>query len=775
MAEFLSPSIDYMKRLVKGNFEIRILENGEFRTIWSVIRNNFDDNWDETRKFLAQKNKTSNVFFTLNPLLPACESKTAFGHKFIKVRSGEGISDNEIAEYRWLLIDLDPERNPKDISSSDEEKVAAWGKAQEIKAFLKKEGFLDPVFCDSGNGYHLLYRISLVNTKETTTLLKNVLAGLSQRFSDDVVKVDRKVFNAARIVKFYGTVARKGKNDVANGRTHRPSGIIEFPDMAELKVNTVDLLEKLVIPKEKKENSSSSSGSQEDSVNFVRDFLENHDIAFREEEKHGVFYFYLEDGCVFNEEHKGKDACLIINEEGKRIYKCFHDSCDGMHWKDFVRVFEPDYKTYEERKEAEEAYFAKEFGQQVEDEETESSEKELVQIERNEKGKALANIGNYLKVLREDKLLKGMIGYNVLTDLPQNKRENREWRDSDDATVLCYIESKYHFYKNETYSHALKKVLDENRFSPVKEALDKLKWDGVKRVETSLIDYLGADDTEYVRFISKMMFVAAIARTYKPGCKYDNMPILIGEQGCGKSTFCERMALHPEFFTDSVRGVGDKEAIEQILGSWIVEWGEMSAMRRARDAESLKLFISQCKDKCRKAYSRNTVVIPRMCVFIGTSNDKDGLLTDRTGNRRFFPVEVTRGQKSLWHENVQHEFEQMYAEAKELYKAGFDLKVPKALTEVVAAQQEKFVAEDSRVGLIEHWIESQPELENVCVRQIWDEALEHEGKEPSRQESIELGRILSSFKFLKRKGNVRMPKYGVQKCWQVEKPDWFDV
>ena len=254
MAEFLSPSLDYMKRLVKGNFEIRILENGEYRTVWSVIRNNFDDNWDETRKFLAQKNKTSNVFFTLNPLLPACESKTAFGHKFIRVRSGEGISDNEIAEYRWLLIDLDPERNPKDISSSDEEKVAAWDKAQEIKAFLKKEGFLDPVFCDSGNGYHLLYRISLVNSKENTTLLKNVLDGLSQRFSNDVVKVDRKVFNAARIVKFYGTVARKGKNDTANGRTHRPSGIIEFPDMAELKINTIDLLEKLIIPKEKKEN-----------------------------------------------------------------------------------------------------------------------------------------------------------------------------------------------------------------------------------------------------------------------------------------------------------------------------------------------------------------------------------------------------------------------------------------------------------------------------------------------------------------------------------------
>jgi len=566
----LKNSAKYMKRLVSDLFEIRILEKSQYRTTWSCIRKDFEENWDSTRRKISSLNRTSNVFFTLNPLLPGCQSKTAFGTKFIKAREGEGVSDSDIAECRYLYIDFDPERTPKDISASDEEKNLAWEKALQVRDFMIGKGFYPPIFCDSGNGYHLLFRISLENTKENTNLVRGVLLGLSDRFSDDFVKIDRKVFNAARISKYYGTYARKGRDDQENGRPHRPSGFIDFPDLAEINVNEKSLLESLAVIEEKKESSFSGSGSQDESIDFVRSFLEEHDIPHKEADKLGATYFYLTDGCVFNDEHKGKDACVIVNEEGKRNYKCFHDSCEGLHWKDFVRVFEPDYKTFEERQEAEKAILEEMFGEEVEDEGASIPRKEmpdLVEIERNEKGKALATIDNYLRVFRNDPMLKDMFGFNELSQMPFNMNFKREWRDSDDSRVLHYIETRYKFLKFETFYAAVKIRFDETRFHPIRKMIDDVVWDGTPRMETSLIDYLGAEDSAYSRFLSKMLFVAAVARVYEPGCKYDNMVIFVGDQGCGKSTFCERMALDPEYFTDSVRGIGTKEGIEQLSGS----------------------------------------------------------------------------------------------------------------------------------------------------------------------------------------------------------------
>lgn len=773
----LKNSAKYMKRLVSDLFEIRILEKSQYRTTWSCIRKDFEENWDSTRRKISSLNRTSNVFFTLNPLLPGCQSKTAFGTKFIKAREGEGVSDSDIAEYRYLYIDFDPERTPKDISASDEEKNLAWEKALQVRDFMIEKGFYPPIFCDSGNGYHLLFRISLENTKENTNLVRGVLLGLSDRFSDDFVKIDRKVFNAARISKYYGTYARKGRDDQENGRPHRPSGFIDFPDLAEINVNEKSLLESLAVIEEKKESSFSGSGSQEDSVDFVRNFFEEHDIDYKETDKLGATYFYLTDGCVFNDEHKGKDACVIVNEEGKRIYKCFHDSCEGKHWKDFVRVFEPDYKTFEERQEADKAFLEEVFGEEVEDEGASASRKEmpdLVEIERNEKGKALATIDNYLRIFRNDPMLKDMFGFNELSQMPFNMNFKREWRDSDDSRVLHYIETRYKFLKFETFYAAVKIRFDETRFHPIRKMIDDVVWDGVPRVETAFIDYLGAEDSKYSRFLAKMLFVAAVARVYDPGCKYDNMVIFVGDQGCGKSTFCERMALDPEYFTDSVRGIGTKEGIEQLSGSWIVEWGEMSAMRRAKDAETLKLFISQRKDKCRKAWGRRVEEVPRMCVFIGTSNDEDGLLTDRTGNRRFFPIDVGVGKKSLWSKNINDEFKQIYAEAKVLYKKGFDLTVPKSLLSEVATEQESKLVEDPREGIIDNWISCQPELKYVCTKLVWDEALDLGDRPMTRQDSIDLGRIFKRNSRLKKSDRVTFEKYGRQKTWEVTHPD-FDV
>ena len=767
---------DLMRRLVDGTFELRILQKDKFNSVWSCIRDDFDKDWATTRRKLVELNKKANVFFTLNPLKPACRSKMACGAEFVQVRSGEGVSDSEIEKYRWLLIDLDPDR-PKDISSSDEEKALAYQKAQEIKAFLVEKGFFEPVFCDSGNGYHLLFRIDIENSKESSNLLRDFLNTLSEKFSDSQVKVDRKVFNAARIVKYYGSTARKGKDDEANGRPHRVSGFVCFPDDAESKVNPKELIESLVEQKPKKEKGN-FSGSQTESIDAVREFLDEYDIAYREEDKQDGFYFYLEDGCVFNPDHKGKDACVIVNQDGMRIYKCFHDSCEGNHWKDFVKLFDPEYKTFEERK-AEDANILQDMfgGEESELElpmERPQAEYRLVEVQRNEKGKVLPTIENYLNILREDRELKDLFGFNELSQMTQNKRTGKDWRDSDDAKIMLYIEKMYGINKKEAFTQAKSIREEQMAFNPVKDILDALVWDGQPRLETSFINYLGAEDSEYTRFLAKMIFVAAVKRAYEPGCKFDNMVVLVGPQGCGKSTFCERMALKEEFFTDSIRGVGSKEAIEQLLGSWVVEWGEMSAMRRAKDAETLKLFLAQKVDKFRNAYGKYTLRVPRRCIFIGTSNDTEGLLTDRTGNRRFFPIEVSSGRKSLVSKTVRAEFEQIYAEAKELYKKGFKLYVPEKLYTVVSQKQEDFLVEDPRESTIVKWIETQEGLKKVCTKMVWREALGLRVEDMKQKDSIELGKIFNRIPFLKKmKHKTAFDEYGYLNTWENEKDDFM--
>lgn len=770
----LKNSPELLKKLISGTFEIRILENGQYKTVWSCIRSDFDEGWGITRKKISTLNKTSNVFFSLNPLLPACKSKSAYGVDFIRVKSGEGVSDSEIDRYNWLLIDLDPSR-PKDISSTDEEKGKAFQKAQEVKSFLMEKGFFAPVFCDSGNGFHLLFRVDLENSKENSNLLRDLLKSLSDMFSDDHVKVDRKVFNAARIVKFYGTVSRKGLNDAKNGRPHRQSGFIDFPEGAETKPNSLELLQSVITVEPKKEKTN-FGGSQAESVEAVRDFMDSHDILYREEEKHDGFYFFLEEGCVFDENHKGKDACVIVNPEGMRIYKCFHDSCEGKHWKDFVREFDPDYKTFEERK-AEDANILQEmFGEEApRAEPSDAHIFKLVEVQRSEKGKVLPTIENYLNILKEDQELKDLFGFNELSQMTQNKRTGKDWKDSDDAKIMLYIEKMYGINKKEAFNQAKSIREEQMSFNPVKEILDSLVWDKTPRLETCLIDYLGAEDSEYTRFLAQMLFVAAIKRVYEPGCKYDNMVVLVGPQGCGKSTFCERMALKEEFFTDSIRGIGSKEAIEQLLGSWIVEWGEMSAMRRAKDAETLKLFLAQKVDKFRNAYGKYTIRVPRRCIFIGTSNDTEGLLTDRTGNRRFFPVEVSFGKKSLVAKTTNEEFLQLYAEAKTLYKKGFKLYVPERLYTVVNQKQEDFLVEDPRESTIVKWIEAQCGLKKVCTKMVWREALGLRIEDMRQKDSIELGKLFNRIPFLsKMKHKVSFEEYGYLNAWENTKDD-FDI
>lgn len=267
-------------------------------------------------------------------------------------------------------------------------------------------------------------------------------------------------------------------------------------------------------------------------------------------------------------------------------------------------------------------------------------------------GKPLSNLANVLAMLRNTTELTYLVAYDemareiVLTspipfhaDLDERAFHARRPLADDDATRLQeYLQAAglTHVSK-ETVQNALDVLARENSFHPVRDYLRSLKWDGVRRISTWLIQYCGAEDSEYVRQVGRMFLIGMMARVRSPGCKVDHMPILEGAQGGGKSTVCA--ILGGEWFSDSLPELrSHKDVSQHLRGKWLVEVGELHAMSNAENA-LLKSFLARTEERYRPAYGRREVTEPRQSVFIGTTNS-DSYLKDETGGRRFWPVKV---------------------------------------------------------------------------------------------------------------------------------------
>lgn len=326
------------------------------------------------------------------------------------------------------------------------------------------------------------------------------------------------------------------------------------------------------------------------------------------------------------------------------------------------------------------------------------------------KGQLKSTIENVLIILENDYFLKGRMGYNefanravVLDKLPWSDEINRDWKDDDDAGLRYYIEKAYDITAVNKILDALALCFRNNSFHPVREYLTSLTWDGVERVETLLVDYLGAEDSLYTRAVTRKHMAGAVARIMQPGIKYDYMLTLSGPQGIGKSSLIR--ILGGDWYNDSLTTVAGKEAYEQLQGSWLMELGELMATKKA-DIETLKQFLSKNEDIYRVAYGRRTSRFPRQCVFWGTSNDKE-FLRDKTGNRRFWPVDcsIQKGTKNIFHE-LMKERDQIWAEAVELYKAGEKLYLEGTELEEALRQQEDHSEESAKTGLILEYLDT---------------------------------------------------------------------
>lgn len=333
------------------------------------------------------------------------------------------------------------------------------------------------------------------------------------------------------------------------------------------------------------------------------------------------------------------------------------------------------------------------------------------QLTCNKNGKFDNTINNVQLIMEHDAGLRGKYFYDtfkermtVCGDLPWCKLADRmttTWTDTDDAGLRNFLEIKYEIVNTMKIGDAVLLAMQSCMRHPVREYLLNLKWDGVARADTIFIDYLGAEDTEYTRTVTRKALIGAVARIMQPGCKHDHILVLVGPQGCRKSTTLAKLG--KSWFSDSFYTVQGKEAYEQIQGFWLIEMGEMAATRKA-ELESIKQFVSKQSDSYRAAYAKRTQEHPRQCAFFGTTND-DEFLRDATGGRRFWPVTVTDKGRETGDYFTAEIVDQVWAEIVMRYSAGENWYLDNAKIEAVARQiQDAHTEMNGKQGLLEQFV-----------------------------------------------------------------------
>ena len=332
-------------------------------------------------------------------------------------------------------------------------------------------------------------------------------------------------------------------------------------------------------------------------------------------------------------------------------------------------------------------------------------------LQRNQNGAVKGTIDNILIILDGDPALKGKFALNlfanrgeVLGALPWQKDSKRRlWSDTDSNGLYWYLERMWGITQRGNIDSALDIHAATHAFNEVQDYINGLTWDGVPRLDTLLIDYLGAKDTAYNRAVCRKSFTGAIARAMTPGCKYDTMLILAGPQGIGKSTLLDKMSRG--WFNDSIRTFEGKEASELLQGVWLVEVAELDAFRRT-DIARIKQFLSLKADRYRAAYGRHVKELPRCCVFFGTCNEME-FLQDTTGNRRFWPVDVGENtpDKRVWSDLTDDIINQVWAEAKMRWQTGEKLYLTGAIETEAKLKQEEHREASVREGIILEFME----------------------------------------------------------------------
>ena len=345
-------------------------------------------------------------------------------------------------------------------------------------------------------------------------------------------------------------------------------------------------------------------------------------------------------------------------------------------------------------------------------------------LQKTLKGNVKQSVGNLVTVLlnpkysKAKKLYEGQIFYDKFTNEIKIKgkiigekgiRPNqiRLWDDSLNNRLGLEIEKHFDLnYNANKMWEAIKFVANQYEVSPPKQYLERLKWDGDEGAIRKLLPtYLGAEDTDLNAWIMEHMILGLIKRVIEPGSKFDEMMVLVGGQGIGKSTFARYLAIEEDWFC-TIENIQGKDAVMNLMGKTVVEIEEFVALRNAKSANEAKSFLSKLSDRIRIPYEKFSTDVPRTCILIGTLNERT-FLNDHTGERRYLPVECHKDKrtKAVYPDkeylndlsekeyllSIREDFNQALAYGYQLYKNDLhSWTIPKDLLKDLYEEQEKF-------------------------------------------------------------------------------------
>lgn len=421
----------------------------------------------------------------------------------------------------------------------------------------------------------------------------------------------------------------------------------------------------------------------------------------------------------------------------------------------------------------------------------------LEEMEVDRAGLYLATINNIVLVMENDPALKGCFRLNefehreeAARDLPWRKIGKRDAYigDSDISNLRHYMETIYGVSSAQKLDDALAIVMRRHKYHPIRDYLNKLEWDGIKRAETLWIDYLGAYDNEYTRVVCRKALLASVYRVMDPGCKFDEMLTSIGGQGIGKSTILRKLG--GKWFSDSFTSVQGTQAYEQLQGAWIVEMGELTATRKA-EIEQVKHFVAKQEDRFRVAYGKRVENFPRQCVFFPTTNNRN-FLKD-TENRRWWPIEVDSmlAIYDVFDDLSKDIIGQVWAEVMTWWMMGERIYLNRHEKDLAKKAALKHIETDDRAGMLvdylnmllpdnwanmsvydrRAWIEARDEgmgsegtetREVVCAAEVWCEMLGGSMKDMNSWTTREVHNLLMQATGWEKAGQRRFPQYGRQ-------------